>query len=209
MALKPFLKMEDSLKAQKLEWGLGFSQIIARKGYREERYKYGLELVDKINDEANTYVSPLISGPIEDALLSQLLKCKGKIDTFAVNCLKEMISLMAKDDQIARFVFKSAPATYQGARYTDWIRPYLENQRAEIERNKSFTFYKNKHEAVIKSLIMFERYEERCEKFKKEEDDQLEQAKAAGISQDLNDDWLELQGDEVIKHFPPQLIIGK
>ena len=98
MALKPFLRMQDSLKAEKLEWILGYSQVIAKKGYREERYKYGLELVDKINDEANTYVSPLISGPIEDALLSQLLKFKGKIDTFAVNCLKEMISLMAKDD---------------------------------------------------------------------------------------------------------------
>jgi hypothetical protein len=68
--------------------------------------------VDKINDEANTYISPLISGPVEDALLSQLLKCKGKLDTFAVNCLKEMISLMAKDEDIARFVYNAAPATY-------------------------------------------------------------------------------------------------
>lgn len=43
MALKPFLKMQDGLKAQKLEWVFGFSQIVARKGYREERFKYGLE----------------------------------------------------------------------------------------------------------------------------------------------------------------------
>jgi len=54
------------------------------------------------------------------------LKCKGKLDTLAVNCLREMLSMMAKDEDIARFVFKSAPPTYQMARYSDWIRPYLE-----------------------------------------------------------------------------------
>ena len=63
-ALKPFLKMNDSLKQQKLEWVLGFSQVLTRKGYREERYKYGLEMVDKINDESNVYVSPIISGAL-------------------------------------------------------------------------------------------------------------------------------------------------
>ena len=127
MALKPFIKLNDSLKPQKLEWMFGISQIIARKGYREEKYKYGLEHVDKINEEANLYVSPLASSPSEDSLLSQLLKCKGKVDTFAVNCLKEMLSLMAKDIDIARFVYHSAPPSYQNARYSDWIRPYLEH----------------------------------------------------------------------------------
>lgn len=37
-ALKPFLKMEDSLKSQRLEWIFGFSQIMSRKGYQQERY---------------------------------------------------------------------------------------------------------------------------------------------------------------------------
>ena len=62
VALKPFLKMNDSLKQQKLEWVLGLSEIVSRKGYREEKYKYGLELIDKINDEANVFVSPIVSG---------------------------------------------------------------------------------------------------------------------------------------------------
>jgi hypothetical protein len=54
-ALKPFLKNNDTLKTIKLEWIFGFNQIINRKGYREEKYKYGLEHVDRIGDEANTY----------------------------------------------------------------------------------------------------------------------------------------------------------
>jgi hypothetical protein len=32
-ALKPFVKLEDSLKQQRLEWIFGISQIVARKGY--------------------------------------------------------------------------------------------------------------------------------------------------------------------------------
>lgn len=116
-------------------------------------------MVEKINDEAITYVSPLINGPIEDALLSQLLKFKGKFETFAINCLKEMISLMAKDDDIARFVYYSAPSTYQTARYSDWIRPYLEHQKADVERSSTYQYYKSKHDTLIKSLQLLEKYE--------------------------------------------------
>jgi hypothetical protein len=81
-----------------------------------------------------------------------LLKSKGKMDSFAVNCLKEMISLMAKDEDIARFVYRAAPATYQTARYSDWIRPYLEGQRAEIERTTAYSYFKNKFDTIVRSL---------------------------------------------------------
>jgi hypothetical protein len=67
-ALKPFLKNSDSLKIMKLEWIFGYSQILNKKGYREERYKYGLEHVDRIGDESNTYRSPIITGPEESLL---------------------------------------------------------------------------------------------------------------------------------------------
>ena len=69
-ALKPFLTLEDSLKPMKLEWVLGISEILSRKGFREERFKYGYEMIDKIGDEACSYVSPIATGPVDDALLS-------------------------------------------------------------------------------------------------------------------------------------------
>ena len=40
--------MEDSLKKQKLEWIFGYSQVMSRKGYREERFKYGIETIINI-----------------------------------------------------------------------------------------------------------------------------------------------------------------
>ena len=126
-ALKPFLRIDDQYKPLKLEWIFGFSQINQRKTYREDKYKYGLELVDRINEEATTYMTPLASGSNEESLLSQLLKCKGKHDTNCILCLQEMLHLMTKDDTIARFVYNQPPQTYQFARFTDWFRIYLEN----------------------------------------------------------------------------------
>ncbi len=96
-ALKPFILTDDSLKMQKLEWIFGFSQVVAKKGYREERFKYGLETIANISEESTTYTSPLITNPTDDPLIGLLLKCKGRLDTFVANCLKELLSLMVKD----------------------------------------------------------------------------------------------------------------
>jgi hypothetical protein len=69
-ALKPFLMMNDSLKGIKMEWIFGFAHIITRKEYREVNYKFGLEIVNKVNDEAYNYLSPIINSHSEEALLA-------------------------------------------------------------------------------------------------------------------------------------------
>jgi len=64
-----------------------------------------------------------------------------------------MLSLMSKDDVIAKFVYNTVPHTYQFARFTDWFRVYLENQRTETERSNSYnSYFKNKYDSVVKSL---------------------------------------------------------
>jgi transposase len=122
-------------------------------------------------------VSPITNGPSEESLFAQLLKCKGKLDTFAINCLQEMLSLMAKDDVIARFVFHAAPHCYQISRYSDWIRPYLEYQKSEVERANSYAYFKNKHDAILKSMTYLEKFEEKVVKFREEEKEAYERAK--------------------------------
>jgi hypothetical protein len=86
-----------------------------------------------------------------------------------------MLHLMAKDEIIARFVYKTAPPNYQSARFTDWIRPYLESQRMETEKSGSYnSYFKNKYEAVLKSLIYLQRFEEKVKVFQEEERTALE-----------------------------------
>jgi hypothetical protein len=50
-ALKPFLLLNDSLKQLKLEWIFGIPDFISRKNQGDKRPKYGLELIDRINDD--------------------------------------------------------------------------------------------------------------------------------------------------------------
>jgi hypothetical protein len=51
-----------------------------------------------------------------------------------------MLSLMAKDDYINQYIYNMAPPNYQYARYTDWIKGYLEGQRSELAKNASYAY---------------------------------------------------------------------
>jgi len=62
----------------------------------------------------------------EDALMTLLLKQRGRMDTFCIKALKDLISLSLKDVEIARYVYRQAPPSYQYARYSDWFKGYIE-----------------------------------------------------------------------------------
>lgn len=59
-SLSKFLKVDDSLKQLKLEWILGLPQIKNKKQWNTQNFQYGIELVDKINDEAYTFQSNIV-----------------------------------------------------------------------------------------------------------------------------------------------------
>ena len=157
-------------------------------------------------------MTPIASGSSEESLLSQLLKCKGKMDTNCINCLQEMLHLMIKDDVIARFVYNTPPHTYQFARFTDWFRNYLENQRQDTERSQGYnSYFKNKFDSIVKSLGYLERVEEKLKRF--EEEDKLAYERAKNEEgkefEEIEKDWLAFKNPEVIPHFPPQIIVGR
>ena len=56
--LKKFLSIDDKLKQQRLEWIFGIGQLSTKRDYGTTgAYQYGVELVDRVNDEAYTYVT--------------------------------------------------------------------------------------------------------------------------------------------------------
>ena len=124
-ALKPFLLLEDDIKPKRLTWIFGYPQIHNVKPYGKEVFKYGVEIIQKIGEDAYTYPCPIIQGSNEDGLLGQLIKLKFRLDTQCCSSLHELMDLVAKDDSIARFFYSMAPPTYQHARYSDWIKDYL------------------------------------------------------------------------------------
>ena len=67
--LSNFLLLDDSFKKQKLEWILGVPQIKNRKSWNTEKYQFGVEMVERINDEAYTYMSNLVTNTSDEAFL--------------------------------------------------------------------------------------------------------------------------------------------
>lgn len=52
------------------------------------------------------------------------------MDTYTVNCLEDLSKVMSQDETICQYLATQPGPTYQYARYTDWIRPYLDKQLA-------------------------------------------------------------------------------
>lgn len=195
-----------------MEWVFGVPEVVSRKVYGDSKSKYGLELVDRINEESMKFSSPILFGAADEALIAQIVKCKGRFDVQCISCLKELLSLMRKDSQIARFVFHLPPAAYQCARFTDWFRPYLEEQLADPSRASAATnqYFRNKYDLLAKAMSHLEALEPTFAEFEKEQQEKLALCleKKEQFS-DLEANWAGVENPEVIKHFPPQLIVGK
>ncbi len=50
------------------------------------------------------------------------------MDTYTVNCLEDLTTIIASDDDIKQYFAELPGITYQYARYSDWVKPYLETQ---------------------------------------------------------------------------------
>lgn len=64
----------DSLKMLKLEWVFGIPEVVSKGQYNSTAQRYGLEVIDRINEEAIVYRSPILYGAVDDALIPQILK---------------------------------------------------------------------------------------------------------------------------------------
>jgi hypothetical protein len=56
---------------------------------------------------------------------------------------------------------------------------------------------------------LLDKYEVKVEVFREEEKANIQRVKAEGGFAGIDEDWLSLVSDEVIQHYPPQLIVGK
>jgi hypothetical protein len=111
--LKRFLLLNDDFKLTRIEWTLGVPQLIHKKQFREKTYQYGLELVDKINDEAYNFETSLFKGSTsEDALLTQLLKIRKQQESVCMIALRCLLKLCVNDPLICKYVYNCAPPNY-------------------------------------------------------------------------------------------------
>ena len=99
------------------------------------------------------------------------------------------------------------PYNYQMSRFTDWIRSFLESQKSELEKNNQYAYMKQKYDIVVKGLKNLDEVEAKWNAVHVKEREEYEVA----VEKDptIKDDFLAYQNEDVIKYFPPQLIIGR
>ena len=64
-------------------------------------------MVERINDEAYTYVSNLVHHTSDEAFFTAMLKLRGRADNNLCKVLKELIRLCVLDDTIFDFIYNT------------------------------------------------------------------------------------------------------
>ena len=88
------------------------------------------------------------------------------MDLYVVNCLNILFEIIVGSQFLSEYMFNLDPLTYEYARFTDWIRPYLKKELEKAYRTMS-TFNKtNKKEESIKKCFKYlELYEAKLKKY--------------------------------------------
>lgn len=101
--IKPFLMINDKFTKTRLEWLLGNTTLSFNKIFApiNELLDVGYTTLDSIQEECNTYLSPLAHNNSDDTILVLLWRYKGRMDVYTVQCLSALLSLMAESDAAA------------------------------------------------------------------------------------------------------------
>ena len=95
--------------------------------------------------------------PDDDSCLLHLIwRYQGKMENYTMTCLEHLIAILASDERIMEFFSNLPGATYQYARYTDWIRPFLTSVMNKAQSGYGASTSK---EDVTKLLSAYEIYE--------------------------------------------------
>jgi hypothetical protein len=165
---KPFLYINDDFQRNRAEWILGFSCLNMKANSHSELPRFGVAGLSHVGDEAYHYISPLEISKSDHALLALLWRYRGKMDLYVVNCLNILLETIVGNQFLSEYMFNLDPPTYEFARFTDWIRPYLQKELEKCHRSMSSYMRSNKkEESIMKCFSYLEIYEKSLEQFQR------------------------------------------
>ncbi|CDW89068.1 ubiquitin carboxyl-terminal hydrolase family protein [Stylonychia lemnae] len=170
-AVTKIVLVKDEHQSTKLEWIFGIAQPISYEiimsdedKLNEPKTRLGVKVLFSQNDEVFTYKSYLATQENIDSLLHLLWRYKGRMDSYTVSCLLSLLNIIASDDFVAEYFSNIPGPTYQYARYTDWIKPYLNEQLVDARKGYAGSFSAQKEESAVSALSLYEKYEKYLEK---------------------------------------------
>jgi hypothetical protein len=114
----------------------------------------GLETAyHNLKEEIHMMKSMLTYDPENDnSLLHLLWRYQGRMDQYTVNCLDDLTKVMQQDSGLREYLAEQSGPTYQYARFTDWIRPYLEQQVRQAQNTENSTYHSSIKETATRVL---------------------------------------------------------
>lgn len=163
---KEYLYIEDEFQTHRAEWILGFGCLNAKLTNQEGLPRFGVSNCNNIADEVYQYMCPMTLSGRESSLLSLLTRYRGRVDVYVVNCLNTLFDIIIGNEFLSEFMFNLDPLTYESARFTDWIRPYLQKELEKASRVISaYSAHNKKEKSIKKCFSCLEKYEQKLKNY--------------------------------------------
>eukprot|EP01022_Parablepharisma_sp_SALTPOND_P015060 TRINITY_DN20_c0_g1_i1.p1 TRINITY_DN20_c0_g1~~TRINITY_DN20_c0_g1_i1.p1 ORF type:complete len:1373 (-),score=178.95 TRINITY_DN20_c0_g1_i1:2037-6155(-) len=128
MGLLPdILAVEDVYQALRIEWILGYPQLL----YRQQ---YGLAYNYDITDEVNTFISSIGKHRKDDPLLQLLWRHRRRVEAFTAQGIKMLFQLMLTNNTIKDYLKEIPAPAYTHKSYIDWMNHYINMHGMDNER---------------------------------------------------------------------------
>ena len=159
-AMAYFLNINDYLQTKRIEWVLGFPQPIAQT-IRDGPDSFGMFGNNSIDDLVYNYESTI---PLENgtSVLNLILINRKRLENLCLVCLRQVLFLCDINSNVFEFFINLPAPSYNLAKFSDWIRPFIENYISDAKRY----YYGGypKEEAGNQALTLFNTFEEKLSK---------------------------------------------
>ena len=81
------------------------------------------------------------------------------MEGYAMSCLNVLADIITSSDRIMDFFASLPGVTYQYARYSDWISPFLNSQLNKTDSANYSYSYSTSKEDIVKVMSKFEIYD--------------------------------------------------
>lgn len=152
--------VKDEFQILRLEYLFGFGFVMhAKDSAGNIVYGARLKEVRSSVDEVHLVLSTLDARTSTDGLLHLLWNYHKRFENYALTCLQHFLTLANEDEAVALF-FSELPAyDHSMARFTDFIRPYLDERHIENNKYSTSIGFKEKQDHLVKVTSILEQYE--------------------------------------------------
>lgn len=170
-ALHHFLRVQDDLQQERLEWMFGVTSVIdatpapnanvlsdstAPGAPPTDLPEVGVHALKWSKDQVFDYYSTLIWHNFnQESVLSIVWKHSDKSANFTLLCIKEILTLMKEDQIIMKYIARQGPPTYGYARYTDWFGEFVQ-KKTHQQTDEQHAMMKSLYDEYLVNLKVFE-----------------------------------------------------